>query len=143
ETMATILQPGVPVEVQFGRRNLLGYVISPAKAEADFEGELKPITALLDDEPVLNVEMLQVGKDMAKQNFCFLVEAYHTMLPNLLKVNYEKFFLPTPEISYLDHQQYFYDLSEIAWSEAEERGILPEVRGLKNKGHRSITEQGK
>lgn len=138
EEMVNIIQPGMRVQVPFGSRNLLGYVISPAKTEADFEGELKPITALLDDEPVLNAEMLQLGKDMAKQNFCFLVEAYHTMLPNLLKVNYEKFFLPTPEISYLDHQQYFDDLSEIAWSEAEKRGILTELIALKNKGHLSI-----
>lgn len=138
EEMVNIIQPGMRVQVPFGSRNLLGYVISPAKTEADFAGELKPITALLDDEPVLNAEMLQLGKDMAKQNFCFLVEAYHTMLPNLLKVNYEKFFLPTPEISYLDHQQYFDDLSEIAWSEAEKRGILTELIALKNKGHLSI-----
>lgn len=138
EEMVNIIQPGMRVQVPFGSRNLLGYVISQAKTEADFEGELKLITALLDDEPVLNAEMLQLGKDMAKQNFCFLVEAYHTMLPNLLKVNYEKFFLPTPEISYLDHQQYFDDLSEIAWSEAEKRGILTELIALKNKGHLSI-----
>ncbi|MFV8291746.1 primosomal protein N' [Aerococcus viridans] len=138
EEMVNIIQPGMRVQVPFGSRNLLGYVISPAKATADFEGELKPITALLDDEPVLNAEMLQLGKDMAKQNFCFLVEAYHTMLPNLLKVNYEKFFLPTPEIAYLDHQHYFDDLSEIAWSEAEKRGILTELIALKNKGHLSI-----
>ena len=138
EEMVDIIQPGMRVQVPFGSRNLLGYVISQAKATADFEGELKPITALLDDEPVLNAEMLQLGKDMAKQNFCFLVEAYHTMLPNLLKVNYEKFFLPSPEISYLDHQQYFDDLSEIAWSEAEKRGILTELIALKNKGHLSI-----
>ena len=138
EEMVNIIQPGMRVQVPFGSRNLLGYVISPAKTEADFECELKPITALLDDEPVLNAEMLQLGKDMAKQNFCFLVEAYHTMLPNLLKVNYEKFFLPTPEISYLDHQQYFDDLSEIAWSEAEKRGILTELIALKNKGHVTI-----
>ncbi|MGH2117811.1 primosomal protein N' [Aerococcus sp. L_32] len=138
EEMVNIIQPGMRVQVPFGSRNLLGYVISPAKATADFEGELKPITALLDDEPVLNAEMLQLGKDMAKQNFCFLVEAYHTMLPNLLKVNYEKFFLPTPEIAYLDHNHYFDDLSEIAWSDAEKRGILTELIALKNKGHLSI-----
>lgn len=138
EEMVGIIQPGMRVQVPFGSRNLLGYVISQAKATADFEGELKPITALLDDEPVLNAEMLQLGKDMAKQNFCFLVEAYHTMLPNLLKVNYEKFFLPTPEIAYLDHQHYFDYLSEIAWSEAEKRGILTELIALKNKGHLTI-----
>ncbi|GMR69449.1 primosomal protein N' [Aerococcus viridans] len=138
EEMVDIIQPGMRVQVPFGSRNLLGYVISPAKATADFEGELKPITALLDDEPVLNAEMLELGKDMAKQNFCFLVEAYHTMLPNLLKVNYEKFFLPTPEIAYLDHQHYFDDLSEIAWSDAEKRGILTELIALKNKGHLTI-----
>ncbi|MFE0442381.1 primosomal protein N' [Aerococcus sp. NPDC058936] len=138
EEMVDIIQPGMRVQVPFGSRNLLGYVISPAKATADFEGELKPITALLDDEPVLNAEMLQLGKDMAKQNFCFLVEAYHTMLPNLLKVNYEKFFLPTPEIAYLDHQHYFDDLSEIAWSDAEKKGILTELIALKNKGHVTI-----
>lgn len=138
EEMVNIIQPGMRVQVPFGQRNLLGYVISPAKKEADFTGELKPITALLDDEPVLNEEMLQLGKDMAKQNFSFLVEAYHTMLPNLLKVNYEKFFLPTPEIAYLDHQHYFDDLSEIAWSQAEKKGVLTELIALKNKGHVTI-----
>ncbi|MEY8371390.1 primosomal protein N' [Aerococcaceae bacterium 50-4] len=138
EEMMAIIQPGMRVQVPFGSRNLLGYVISPAKEQPDFDGELKPITALLDDEPVLNAEMLQLGKDMAKQNFCFLVEAYHTMLPNLLKVNYEKFFIPRPEIAYLDHQHYFDDLSEIAWSDAEKRGILADLITLKNKGHLTV-----
>lgn len=138
EEMMAIIQPGMRVQVPFGSRNLLGYVISPAKEQPDFEGELKPITALLDDEPVLNAEMLQLGKDMAEKNFCFLVEAYHTMLPNLLKVNYEKFFIPRPEIAYLDHQHYFDDLSEIAWSDAEKRGILADLIALKNKGRLTV-----
>ena len=38
EEMENIIQPGMRVQVPFGSRNLLGYVISPAKTEADFEG---------------------------------------------------------------------------------------------------------
>ncbi len=138
ENFKDIIQPGMRVQVPFGSRNLLGYVISRPKTTSDFDGELKEITALLDDEPVLNTEMLELGKKMASKNFSFLVETYHTMLPNLLKVNYDKYFIPTAEIAYLDHQQYFDDLSEISWEDAEKRGILADLIALKNQGKLTI-----
>lgn len=138
EDLKDIIQPGMRVQVPFGSRNVLGYVISKPKQTTDFDGKLKDITALLDDEPVLNTEMLALGKDMAAKNFSFLVETYHTMLPNLLKVNYEKYFLPTPKLAYIDHKNYFDNTSEISWDEAEKRGTLTDLIALKKQGKVTI-----
>ncbi|OYQ65822.1 primosomal protein N' [Aerococcus sp. 1KP-2016] len=138
EDLKDLIQPGMRVQVPFGSRNVLGYVISDPKAATDFEGELKDITALLDDEPVLSPEMLALGKQIAAENFCFLVEAYHTMLPNLLKVDYDKYFLPTTSISYRDHAQYFSDFNEISWAEAEGKGYLADLIKLKKDNKVSI-----
>lgn len=126
-----LITPGMRVQVPFGVREVMGYVIS-IQSNSEFDGDLKPISGLLDDEPVLNAELLELGQYLAESIFCFLVECYHTMLPNLLKVNYHKYFLPTESISPLNRQRYFAARNEISWEQAEAENILQELVQLKN-----------
>ncbi|KAA9300792.1 MULTISPECIES: primosomal protein N' [Aerococcus] len=127
------VQPGMRVEVPFGVREVQAYVLELV-SETAYEGELRPLTALLDDVPVLNQELLDLGRYMADHYFSFLVTCYHAMLPRLLKVKYEKYFRPTEQLSYMDHQYYFADKTAYAWSRADQEGQLKNLLKLKDQG---------
>lgn len=74
------LQPGVRVQVPFGRgnRRTEGVVLA---VESGDEQNLKSIDQLLDDEPVLTQQMLRLAAFMRERYFCTIYEALRTMLP--------------------------------------------------------------
>ena len=73
--------PGVRVLVPFGRGNRRseGVVLSVGVEEP--EAELKSIESLVDPEPVLSAEQLQLALFMRDRFFCTLYEAARAMLP--------------------------------------------------------------
>lgn len=74
---------GSRVKVPFNNRTLEGFVIDINNKECDYE--LKNIISLVDSNPVLNEEMLSLGKYMSKKYLCTLMSCYQTMLPSALK----------------------------------------------------------
>ena len=74
------LQPGMRVQVPFGRgnRRTEGVVLS---CEEGSEDGLKAIDQVLDEEPVLNRRMLQLAAFMRDRYFCTLFDAVRVMLP--------------------------------------------------------------
>ncbi|SFA41990.1 replication restart DNA helicase PriA [Parageobacillus thermantarcticus] len=88
EKWEDILQPGMRVTVPFGPRRLQGFVIH-IKSHSDVK-TLKPIEAILDVTPVLNEELLELGKYLTETTLCFAISAYQAMLPAALKAKYEK-----------------------------------------------------
>lgn len=75
---------GVRVLVPFGKQKLEGFVLNVHNNKPDYE--VKEILKVIDEEPVLNEEMLELGKYISKKTICNLISAYQTMLPNALKV---------------------------------------------------------
>lgn len=75
---------GSRVLVPFGHQKLEGFVLNIHNNKPDYE--VKEIISLIDSEPVLNSEMLKLGKYISKKTLCNLISAYQTMLPNALKV---------------------------------------------------------
>ncbi len=75
---------GTRVLVPFGRQKLEGFVLNIHNNKPDYE--VKEIISVIDSEPVLNSEMLKLGKYISKKTLCNLISAYQTMLPNALKV---------------------------------------------------------
>ena len=75
-----LLQPGMRVQVPFGRgnRRTEGVVLS---CEEGSEDGLKTIDQVLDEEPVLNRRMLQLAAFMRDRYFCTLFDAVRVMLP--------------------------------------------------------------
>ena len=75
---------GSRVKVGFGSRIIEGFVL---EIDNTFEGnyELKEIISLVDKEPILNEEMLYLGKCIANTTLCSLISAYQVMLPKALK----------------------------------------------------------
>ncbi len=78
------LQIGVRVLVPFGPRKLEGFVLD-IKKEGQFDYELKEIISVIDDKPVINKEMMRLGKYISKKTLSPLITAYQTMLPSALK----------------------------------------------------------
>ena len=74
------LQPGMRVQIPFGRSNrpTQGVVLSVEEGSA--EG-LKPVTACLDETLLVSEEMLRLAAFMRERYFCTFFDAIHAMLP--------------------------------------------------------------
>lgn len=75
---------GVRVSVPFGSRSLNGLIIGYEKYS---EYETKDIIDVLDEEPILNEELIELGKIMSEKYICSLMSCYQCMLPSALKFN--------------------------------------------------------
>ncbi len=77
---------GKRVIVPFGKQKLEGFVLNISNNK-DIDYDLKEIIDVIDKEPVLNSEMLELGKYISKKTLCNLISAYQTMLPAALKAH--------------------------------------------------------
>ena len=73
---------GYRVEAWFGRRKLVGFVVSsgPEKPEGDFE--IKPILRIIDTVPLFTREQTELARWIAHSYFCSWGEALAAMLPS-------------------------------------------------------------
>ena len=69
---------GKRVLVPFGKQTLEGFIIN-IKKESDYE--LKDILEVIDSDVILNKELLELGKEISKNNVCNLTSVYQSMLP--------------------------------------------------------------
>lgn len=92
EILQESIEVGMRVAVPFGGRSISGFVLALSD-EVDFDGEVKDILHLMDLDPVLSPEMIQLGAYLSKKVHAFLIQCYQTMLPAMLKSNYEKRFV--------------------------------------------------
>ena len=75
---------GIRVLVPFGSRKLEGFVLNVLN-NGSFDFEVKEIISVIDDKPVINEEMMELGKYISKKTLSPLITAYQTMLPSALK----------------------------------------------------------
>ena len=82
---------GMRVIVPFGKgnRRVQGFITN-LKNDQIFDGELKEISNVMDLEPVLNDELIELGEWMAQTTYMFRISSYQTMLPAVLRATYEK-----------------------------------------------------
>jgi primosomal protein N' (replication factor Y) len=74
---------GQRVLVPFGKQKLEGFVLKITDEIPDYE--VKDIEKIIDEEPVINEEMLELGKFISNKTLCNLINCYQTMLPAALK----------------------------------------------------------
>lgn len=74
---------GQRVLVPFGKQKLEGFVLKVTNEIPEYE--VKDIEKVIDDEPVINEEMLELGKFISNKTLCNLISCYQTMLPAALK----------------------------------------------------------
>ena len=77
------IQIGIRVQVPFGKQIVEGFVIDITNVKPDYE--TKKIIKAIDEKPVLNEEMLELGKYISNKTLCTLTNSYQTMLPKALK----------------------------------------------------------
>ncbi|MHA2440870.1 primosomal protein N' [Enterococcus faecalis] len=137
ENLNEQLAVGMRVEVPFGNgnRHVQGFVLaieSMAKTVLDETNvQLKELVAVLDLKPVLNTEMLALADYMKEKTFAFKITCLQTMLPSVMRADYQKYIYLTDELSEELQDQLFYGLEEISWDQAQERGILPQLMALR------------
>lgn len=81
DSLAGKVVPGVRVEVPFTRTNRPTEGIVLALSEASAFDKLKPVSAVLDLEPVLDAGLLSLAIWMHERFFCTVYEAVKAMLP--------------------------------------------------------------
>lgn len=82
--MKNDIKLGKRVLVPFGKQKLEGFIIE-IKESSDYE--LKEIIKIIDEEPILDTELLELGKKIAKENMCNLISIYQAMLPSGYKAS--------------------------------------------------------
>ena len=78
---------GIRVKVPFNNRELEGFVLDIDSNIDKTNYELKEIISVVDEKPILNDELLELGKYMSKKYFSTLISCYQTMLPKALKAS--------------------------------------------------------
>ncbi len=90
KTFTYMIPEGVEAEVgmralvPFGNRRVEGFIMR-IYSDGNFDYEVKEIISLVDDYPVINKEMLELGKYMSSKYLSSLISSYQTMLPKALK----------------------------------------------------------
>ncbi|KRN59107.1 primosomal protein N' [Limosilactobacillus secaliphilus] len=77
---------GMRVIVPFGKgqREVQGFIVG-LDEPTSYDGQLKPLSGLMDLTPVVNPELLELSKWMADDTYSFWISCIYTMLPNVLK----------------------------------------------------------
>lgn len=78
------IKVGIRVLVPFGKQKLEGFVLK-INNNLNPEFSLKDILMIIDTEPILNKEMLDLGIYINKKTLAPLISCYQTMLPSALK----------------------------------------------------------
>lgn len=82
------IEIGKRVLVPFGNQKIEGFILNIIDKEK-FDYEVKNIIEVIDSKPVLNKELLQLGKYIKDKTLCNLIKAYQTMLPAALKAKHK------------------------------------------------------
>lgn len=83
--LITQIEIGKRVLVPFNNRKLEGFILKIDKDKKDYDYELKDIISVIDKEPVLNDELIKLGRYISKKTLSPLISSYQTMLPQALK----------------------------------------------------------
>ncbi|MFN5914968.1 MAG: primosomal protein N', partial [Chitinophagaceae bacterium] len=102
--------PGVRVEVVFGRQKRYAGIIQSISAKAPEGFQPKPIIQILDSEPILHPQQLQLWSWIATYYMCTEGEVMAAALPAHFKLNSETILVFSEEygddFSQLDEQEY-------------------------------------
>ena len=83
ENLRNEVEPGKRVRVEFGRKEMIGYVVGLANS-AEVEG-VKPIKGVIDKEPIVSAQMLEFAGWMKDTYLCSLGQAVDATVPGVLK----------------------------------------------------------
>lgn len=140
------VEVGKRVIVPFGKRHLQGFVLK-LENKKNLDYELKDIIEVIDEKPVINKEMLELGIYISKKTLSPLITCYQTMLPKALKAKV-KYNINKKYISYLkitnkepilktDKQKEIYNLIK-----EKEKVLKKEMTNISSYTVKSLIEKG-
>ena len=88
ERFLGVIEVGERCYVEFSNFKRMGFIINLVDKEPDIK--LKEIDDLIDIEPVVTKELIDVALYLSKTSCYPLISYLETMIPNVLKVNYSK-----------------------------------------------------
>ncbi|GEK32615.1 primosomal protein N' [Kurthia sibirica] len=88
--MHDLIEAGSRVKVPFGHRDVLGFIVGLSDETDVPVNKIKEVSKLVDIEPVLTTEMLEMAKWMTHKTLCYEIDALQVMLPAALRAKYEK-----------------------------------------------------
>lgn len=132
EKLKNSVEEGMRVIIPFGKgnRRIQGFVIA-IKEKANFAGRLKEIVDIMDLNPVLNKEMIELGKWIAKESYSFRIMVYQAMLPAVLRAQYKKIVKIIDSKINKELKQFFNGKESMTWEEVEEKGITAKMQSLR------------
>lgn len=84
---------GSRVFVPFGSRKLQGFVVGLSQT-SKFQGKLKDLLLVVDEQPPLTTELVDLSKTLANENFSYRISILKAMLPRVMRANYRKILTP-------------------------------------------------
>ena len=134
ESMQGQITIGMRIHVPFGKGNRLlqGFVIGFGEQENVRNlPDLKPIAELLDYEPVLNQDQLDLADQMRHTVFSYKISILKSMLPGLLNSQYDKVIMATDKLSEEERDIFLQGRDHILFSQlSKEQGqAIPRLVG--------------
>ncbi len=110
---------GSRVHVPFGKGNRLlqGFVVGLENGEAQ---DLKSVTSVLDFEPVLNQEQLELADQMRHTVFSYKISILKSMIPSLLNSNYNRILGVGDGLSQQDQEEIFAGRDQVSYASLDE-----------------------
>lgn len=148
EEWHALIEVGSRVKVPFGPRNVLGFVVALQHDTEVPMNKIKPVTQVLDIEPVLTEEMLEMAKWLKQQTICYEIDALQAMLPSALRAKYEKIVHLCGEIEDVPKplQPFFNRNGKADFKNFEKAGLLHELKAAVKDGfvtiENSVKQQG-
>ncbi|PDO11730.1 MAG: primosomal protein N' [Candidatus Reconcilbacillus cellulovorans] len=91
-----LVRVGCRVEVPFGSRAVLGFVVELSPEPITDHADVRPITRLLDEEPALTPELVELARWLAQTCVCPWITALQAMTPIALKAKPSRLLMPGP-----------------------------------------------
>lgn len=133
--LEALVERGSRVHVPFGNRKVQGFITN-IKEQTDVDiSKLKEIQSIIDIEPVVTEELLQLSKWLTNKTLCYEIDALQVMLPAALRASYKKN-IKMIDSSELDEDflALFGKKEVISYDVIEKANLLRQMKKYLNKG---------
>lgn len=129
EHLEALVERGSRVHVPFGNRKVQGFITS-IKEQTDIDiTKLKEIQSIIDVEPVVTEELLELSKWLTKKTLCYEIDALQVMLPAALRASYKKnILLINPSEIDEDFLSLFGKKEAVSYEVIEKAGYLRQMK---------------
>ncbi len=135
-SLTAVIEVGSRVKVPFGPRKVLGYIIGLKEESELNRSKLKPIDELIDLDPVISTELLNLSKWLATHTLAYEIDALQVMLPAAMRAKYEKVIVVDEPEQIEDEafKRFLAGRKRIPLKEAEASGLLTTVKDYVKQG---------